>query len=159
MIRPATLDDLESILEIYKIARAFMRSNGNMSQWINNYPDKALLIGDISKNQLFVYEEDGAVHGVFAFIVGEDETYKVIENGKWLSDAPYGTIHRIAGDGKTKGLLQKAVAYCEKTVSHLRIDTHADNKIMQHVVIKNGFTQCGIIHIADGTPRIAYEKI
>lgn len=159
MIRPATLDDLESILEIYKIARAFMRSNGNMSQWINNYPDKALLTGDISKNQLFVYEEDGTVHGVFAFIVGEDETYKVIENGKWLSDAPYGTIHRIAGDGKTKGLLQKAVAYCEKTVLHLRIDTHADNKIMQHVVAKNGFTQCGIIHIADGTPRIAYEKI
>ena len=41
----------------------------------------------------------------------------------------------------------------------LRADTHADNKIMQHLLEKNGFTRCGIIHVADGTPRIAYQKL
>ena len=30
---------------------------------------------------------------------------------------------------------------------------------MQHLLEKNGFTRCGIIHVADGTPRIAYQKL
>lgn len=30
---------------------------------------------------------------------------------------------------------------------------------MQHLILKNGFEQCGIIHIADGSERIAYEKV
>lgn len=64
----------------------------------------------------------------------------------------------IASDGNTKGLLNKVVCYCEKQINHLRIDTHMDNKIMQHLIIKNGFTKCGTIYVADGSPRIAYEK-
>lgn len=47
----------------------------------------------------------------------------------------------------------------KKKIGHLRIDTHADNHIMQHLILKNGFEQCGIIHIADGSERIAYEKV
>ena len=30
---------------------------------------------------------------------------------------------------------------------------------MQQLILKNGFEQCGIIHIADGSERIAYEKV
>ncbi len=48
--------------------------------------------------------------------------------------------------------------YCSKEIKHLRIDTHQDNKIMQHVILKNGFTYCGIIYTGDGSPRLAYEK-
>ena len=33
------------------------------------------------------------------------------------------------------------------------------NKIMQHLLEENGFTKCGIIHVEDGTPRIAYQKM
>ena len=40
-----------------------------------------------------------------------------------------------------------------------RADTHADNKIMQHLLEKNGFTRCGVIHVADGSPRFAYQKL
>ena len=28
-----------------------------------------------------------------------------------------------------------------------------------HLLEKNGFTRCGIIHVEDGTPRIAYQKM
>ena len=41
----------------------------------------------------------------------------------------------------------------------LRADTHADNKIMQHLLEKNGFARRGIIHVEDGTPRVAYQKL
>ena len=47
----------------------------------------------------------------------------------------------------------------KRQTKHLRIDTHHDNAIMQHVILKNGFTRCGIIHIASGAERIAFEKI
>jgi RimJ/RimL family protein N-acetyltransferase len=49
--------------------------------------------------------------------------------------------------------------WCKKQIAHIRIDTHHDNVVMQHVVQKAGFQRCGIIYIADGTPRIAYELL
>lgn len=159
MIRHAKMADLPMILEIYDYARAFMAENGNPTQWADRYPEESLLRSDIENQNLYVMEEAGHVCGVFAFIPGADETYAVIEQGGWLSDSEYGTIHRVAGDGTVHGLLQKAVSYCEKRISHLRIDTHQDNRIMQHVILKCGFRKCGIIYVSDGSPRIAYEKI
>ena len=91
--------------------------------------------------------------------MGEDATYNVIEDGSWLSGDTYGTIHRVAGDGQVHGVLTMAVQFCEQKIKHLRIDTHNDNKIMQHVIEKNGFNRCGIIHVKDGSERIAYEKL
>lgn len=159
MIRIATHDDLSIILNIYECARRFMKENGNETQWNNTFPPKDLLIQDINEKRLYVYEENKIVHGVFAFIIGEDENYKIIEGGEWLSNDVYGTIHRVASDGLVKGILNKIVLYCETKISHLRIDTHEKNKIMQHLILKNGFIQCGIIYVEDGTPRIAYEKL
>lgn len=159
MIRKAELNDLATIEEIYKTAREFMKENGNSTQWGDKYPEEELLIDDISKKQLYVVEEAGIIYGVFAFIIGEDETYKVIDKGKWLSTDAYGTIHRIASNGKIKGIFDKVVAYCFNEINHLRIDTHFDNKIMHHLIEKSGFIKCGIIYVVDGSPRIAYEKI
>ena len=45
---------------------------------------------------LFVVEEDGEITGVFAYMGGRDETYAYIEDGAWLSDDEYKTIHRVA---------------------------------------------------------------
>ena len=89
--------------------------------------------------------------------MGEDPTYAVIENGAWLNDRPYGTIHRIGSDGKKSGVLRHAADFCLERTKDLRIDTHEDNKIMQALVESYGFKRCGIIHIDDGTPRIAYH--
>ena len=30
---------------------------------------------------------------------------------------------------------------------------------MQHILEKNGFVSCGTIYVADGSPRIAYQKV
>lgn len=157
-IRKATCDDMESILFVYATAREYMRNTGNPDQWGTEYPQAELLASDISKGELFVGEDEhGCIRFVFAFIVGEDPTYLHIEDGGWLSDKPYGTIHRIANDGTVKGVVKMALEYCKKTISNLRIDTHEKNKTMQHVVEKLGFIRCGIIYIEDGTPRIAYQ--
>ncbi|MBR1970119.1 MAG: N-acetyltransferase [Clostridia bacterium] len=159
-VRKALPEDLNSIFEIYETAREYMRRTGNPTQWGTNKPSEELLVDDIRKGELYVGEaEDGNIHFVFAFILGEDPTYSYIENGKWLSDAPYGTIHRIASDGVVSGVVKTAVDFCKKTITNLRIDTHENNKTMQHVVEKLGFVKCGIIYIDDGTPRIAYQLL
>ena len=157
-IRPARLEDLEKIEEIYKNARDFMAKSGNESQWGNSYPEKEMLSDDIDKEQLYVIEEKNRICGVFAFIIGEDETYSKID-GKWMEDSEYGTIHRIAGDGITHGIMYTAVGYCKKIISHLRIDTHENNHIMKSLIERCGFEKCGTIYTYDGSPRIAYEML
>ena len=115
---------------------------------------------ELVPNRLFVDVVNGQLLGVFAFILGVDPTYQVIEDGAWLNDTlPYGTIHRLASSGKSKGVASAVIEWCLEHCQSLRADTHADNQIMQHLLEKNGFTRCGIIHVADGTPRIAYQKL
>ena len=156
-IRPAQTVDLDEIEKIYASARSFMAENGNPTQWVDGYPQRDLLAEDIHQNQLYVAEKTGEISGVFMFVIGQDPTYTYIEDGAWLSEAPYGTIHRIASSGS--GLFSAALDFCRSKCSHIRVDTHADNKPMQHLAEKHGFTRCGIIYVQDGTPRIAYELL
>lgn len=157
-IRKARWEDLPRIEEIYANARKFMAETGNPNQWGNTTPVTSLLEDDIRKGDLYVMTYENIIHGVFYFYIGIDPTYGVIEDGQWRSDTPYGTIHRIAGDG-SGGTLAAAVAFGKKRIDHLRIDTHEDNKIMQRAIAKQGFSRSGIIHLANGSPRIAYDLL
>lgn len=157
-VRTAIMADLPRILEIYAYARQFMAETGNPNQWGKTNPPRETLEQDIHQGLLHAVEENGNIHGVFFFSMEEDPTYSVIYDGQWESDAPYGTIHRIASDG-SGGIFTAALNWCLAQSTHLRIDTHHDNRVMQHVVEKHGFTRRGIIYIADGTPRIAYERL
>ena len=157
-IRPARLEDLDEILKIYDYARKFMVQTGNPTQWADTYPQRELLEADIANQGLYVVMEQGSLCGVFYFVIGPDPTYTIIENGAWHSDKLYGTIHRIAGNG-TKGIFGAALDFCRSKIDYLRIDTHHDNKVMQHVVTKHGFQPCGIIYCDDGSPRIAFDRL
>ena len=157
MIRPATPADLPAILEVYQAARSFMAASGNPTQWGSTYPAPGILEEDIRLCRLYVDQMDGQVCGVFMFTLGDDPTYAYIEQGRWISDTPYGVIHRVASDGSTGGVLRRCLDFCRSQCPHLRIDTHADNHVMQQLLDGAGFTRCGIIYVEDGTPRIAYE--
>ena len=151
----AKLQDLGRIEEIYAYARNFMEKHGNPNQWKKSYPPVAQLRQDIDEKKLFAITDGETVHGVFYFWVGEDPTYIRIE-GSWRWDRPYGTIHRIAGDG-TGGILRAAVRFAERKSDYLRMDTHEDNYVMQTALTNLGFSRRGIIHLEDGSPRIAYD--
>lgn len=160
MIRGATRSDLEQIMQIYARARQVMKSSGNPNQWGDNFPPQELIEEDIDTNRLFVYLVNGQMMAVFAFILGADSTYVRIENGSWLNDTlPYGTLHRLASSGKRHGVATEIITWCLEHCESLRADTHEDNKIMQNILKKNGFTECGTIYVANGTPRIAYQKM
>lgn len=158
-VRHSTKADLERMLALYAGARERMRKNGNPTQWGTTYPPAETLISDIEAGVSYVIENEGKICGTFAFFLGGDPTYSYIEDGAWLNDEPYGTIHRIAGDGKTRGVLSACIDYCSSVSKNLRIDTHADNSIMHHLLSKYGFTRCGRIYLENGDPRIAYQKL
>lgn len=139
MFRGARRSDLEQILEIYAHARKAMADSGNPTQWGDSYPPQEMLEEDIDSNRLFVYTVNGRLEAVFAFILGPDPTYAKIEDGQWLNDeVPYGTIHRLASAGDRRGVASEVIAWCLEHCESLRADTHADNKIMQHLLEKNG---------------------
>ena len=158
IIRHTERTDLPAVMEIYAYARAYMKANGNPHQWGNTTPTEAAIVKDIHNGNSYVLEQDGILCGVFSFIIGEDPTYQTIE-GQWKQGGVYGTIHRIASNGRAKGIFHHCLRFCESKLSNLRIDTHRDNRIMQHLIEKHGFERCGIIHLADGSPRIAYQKV
>ena len=58
-----------------------------------------------------------------------------------------------------RGVLAEAVDWALTRLPHLRADTHEANVTMQRCLERAGFVRCGVIHVADGTPRLAYEKI
>ena len=155
-VRDAVSEDLNRIEEIYDYARDFMARTGNPNQWGKTNPPHEWLVDDIKKKLLHVIEDENGIHGVFYFYIGEDPTYGEIEDGDWQSTVQYGTIHRIASDG-SGGILRTAVEFCRGFIDHIRIDTHHDNVVMQNAVARLGFVRSGIIHLANGSPRIAYE--
>lgn len=158
-IRKGTNADINEIMSCYDRARQFMRDSGNHSQWINGYPSRELVIDDIAKGNNYVgYDNEGEIVMTFAFIPGDDPTYSVIEGGEWLNSLPYGTIHRLGSNGKCHGILEICVNFCMSAIGNIRLDTHADNIVMQKAAEKLGFKRCGIIYCADGSPRIAYQK-
>ena len=120
MIRKAKYTDIRRALDIYDSARRFMRSRGNAVQWVNGYPSEELLRADVAAGQLYVMEDAGGVYAVFAFIIGDDPTYQVID-GAWLDDGtPYGTLHRLGSDGTHSGVLSDAVDWAWGRIPHLR---------------------------------------
>lgn len=161
-IRHAEEKDFNRIMEIYEYARTFMAETGNPNQWgPTNWPPAKLIREDIELGRCYVCVEGDKVAGVFCFVFGEDiePTYAVIEDGEWKHLGPYGVIHRIAGDGSVKGIGKFCLDWAFEKCGHLRIDTHTDNKVMQNLLVKNGFEKCGIIYVEeDDYPRFAYER-
>lgn len=157
-VRRSNMEDIPAMMDLYAQARAFMRENGNPNQWDESYPSRELLEKDIAFGNSYIVEDDEKnLAATFAFIKGEDPTYYGIENGAWLNHEPYGTIHRLAGNTSYHGIASGCIGWCKSQIGNLRADTHEDNKIMQHLLEKNGFVRCGIIHLANGAPRIAYQ--
>jgi len=140
------------------VARQFMRSNGNQTQWINGYPSEELIIESILKKENFVCESAGEIVGTFCFSTLPDPTYAIITEGAWLNEAQYGVIHRLASNGKTKGIAEACIQWCFEQINNIKVDTHIDNIPMQRIFEKYEFQKCGIIYLSNGDARIAFQK-
>ena len=102
-------------------------------------------------------EVEKSIVAYFALLPSPEPTYDRID-GAWLTDEPYGVIHRMASYPDVHGIFSAVIDYAAARYPRLRIDTHRDNRIMRNLIEKHGFTYCGVIRLADGSPRLAYER-
>lgn len=157
-IRNTLETDLEKIGKIYENAKKFMRETGNPNQWNGERPNAQTAREDMEKGVGYVAEDAGEIVAVFMFSQENDPNYAKIE-GAWLSDAPYGVIHRIAVTQQGQGIIGYCIDQCFALCQNLRIDTHRDNLPMQRALLKRGFQYCGVIYLENGDERLAYQKI
>ncbi|MCR4879338.1 MAG: N-acetyltransferase [Bacilli bacterium] len=156
-VRLATLDDLEEIKNCFTVAKKKMVGDGNIHQWEKiDYPF-CFTIEDINKKQCYVITNNNEIVATFVLIKGQDPTYSYIEDGAWLNNEDYVTIHRIASNNKAQDIFTTAINFAKSFGVDIRIDTHKDNKRMLHLIEKAGFIYTGIIYVRDGTPRNAYQ--
>ena len=159
-IRHATAADVERIMVVLDAAKKVMRDSGNTRQWIDGYPTEQTIIRDMEQGGAMVVEDDGVVVAYFAFLPSPEPTYAAIYEGSWLDDStPYHVVHRMGAVPSVQGIFASAMDYCFSIDPNIRVDTHRDNKIMQHLFAKHGFTYCGIIYLANGDERLAFQKI
>ena len=158
IIRKTRPDELDLLMKMYEHARLFMAGHGNPAQWGQSYPKRTLIAADIDSGCSYVCEEHGQIIATFYYKKGPDDTYRRSYCGDWLNERPYGVVHRITSNGTVKGAASFCLDWAFEQCGNLKIDTHKDNRIMQHLLDKNGFTYCGIIYTDDGSERMAYQR-
>lgn len=158
----AQLEDLPLCMEVLRSGRLFQRQQG-FFQWPDGFPKEEIIRSDIQNGNGYVLRSAGIVAAYLYIGFDGDPYYPAIE-GAWLNDAPYAVIHRVAigSDFRGKGLADIIFALAEdvcrsRGVRNLRIDTHAQNQRMQHILEKNGYRCCGTV-MQDNGPRLAYHK-
>ncbi|MDR0845938.1 MAG: GNAT family N-acetyltransferase [Lactobacillales bacterium] len=157
-MRKAKITDVPSITEIIEGAKLTLREIGS-PQWQADYPNEETILDDIERGYGWVEERDGQVVAYLAAVTDGDPNYYFIE-GHWLpSDWKYTAIHRVAIHRDYLGQGVASTMFDALDFGELRIDTHALNLPMRRLIEKSGFSYRGVIYVADGTPRMAYQKI
>lgn len=185
-LRKATIADIDRIMSILDDARAFQRSMG-FRQWKDGYPDRPTILSDIasgnarllidntrettlpgtpsnilSANVLDSQGEISEILGYCLLAVGDD-SYDSLDHD-WFYPGPYGVIHRfaMAPEARGKGLASIFLTlieqdYLSRGVTSLRVDTGAENLIMQRLLHRRHYHPHGLLPFPWG-PRLTYEK-
>ena len=171
-IRKTTLNDLDSVMTVIEEARRTIAALG-IDQWQNGSPNRAMIEEDVALGQGYCVERDGQIVGNFALIYDGEPTYDRIDGGAWMTAdrdeagrSAYLAIHRVAilvahrGSGISTAILEHAAEIARRLGKQsLRIDTHRGNVVMRRMLEKHGFLHCGTIHLQNGDPRVAYERL
>lgn len=169
-MRPATVDDIPAIVATLKAGRCLLAADG-IDQWQDGTgPDVDLVTEDVERGWGRVFLVDGQVAATAALIDEPEPNYAHMLEGAWQvrgdAAAPYATIHRVAVAPAFRGmhvaqrfyarLIEEARA---RGFAEIRVDTHADNVRMQHVIASAGFTRACTVLIGNNPKdlRWAYQ--
>ena len=167
-IRKTDRGDAKALMELFDEARGTIAQLG-IDQWQKGYPSRDVVDSDIAMGQSYAVMCDGELCGTFALMNDYEPLYDKIHDGEWKTgneNRNYLAIHRVAVSVRMrgKGVSTAIINYAERCARSrgavsLRIDTHRGNVVMRRMLEKHGFLLCGIIHLENGDPRVAYEKV
>ncbi len=162
ILRLAKESEADVSMEMINEAKAFLRSNG-VDQWQTGYPSYETIAADIAAKRGYVLM-DGEEYVAYMCIDFDGEPAYNDLVGNWLTEGPYGVMHRLATRSAYRGKGMASVAFMlggelmkERGCVSFRVDTDNDNLIMKHLLAKNGFEYCGTIWF-DNSEKIAFEK-
>ncbi|KRL97263.1 GNAT family N-acetyltransferase [Liquorilactobacillus satsumensis] len=159
-IRQARLQDVDSITALINSGKKLLAADG-IPQWQGNYPASETITTDISNQSTYLLLAAGKISGTATLLQTAEPDYHKIYAGKWQTSptnptGKYATIHRITVAPQYRGqhlsdfffsnLFSEAFRLGFR---ELRIDTHAENTRMQHIIEKAGFTYAGIVYLND----------
>mgnify|MGYP000023410311 FL=1 len=165
MIRKASLDDLQRIIEITQACANLMISK-NIFQWNEFYPRIQTFEEDVNNQTLYVIENNLKVIGCLVISDYMDEFYK---KAKWLTTSDKNIyLHRLAvhPDYQGKGFAKKLMNYAfdfalENKFKSIRLDTFSGNPQNNIFYQKLKFKQLDKIYFRDQSdkPFYCYEKV
>lgn len=162
--RVAQPSDLPAVQSI--VAGAVRRlAKAGIDQWQQGYPDTEILADDLrlGRGRLLCTDDRAVAYG--ALVTTGEPTYAVIE-GAWLTaDEEYLVLHRlcVAEEAVGCGVARRWMERVEQEATasgfrSIRVDTRAENHIMQRLLARLGYQPCGSIRI-EGEPFLAFEKL
>ena len=166
IITTTTKKDIDRVMVILAEARQSIGQLG-IDQWQYGYPNRDIIKNDVSNGfSYMVYsEEENEIIATFCLKEDEEPTYKRIYDGVWINKGESFALHRIAicnakrGTGVANAIIEFILNKCrESGVLSVKVDTHNGNLPMRRMLERNGFVYCGIIYLATGEERVAYEK-
>ena len=162
IFRKATTEDIDTIERMIKAASGRLGAAG-IDQWQRGYPNRNSIEKDVEADVGMVLALGNEILAYGAVIFTGELAYDDLTGGQWLTNGEYAVVHRLCvseifvGMGFAKQFMSAVEAMAAERVKSFRIDTHPDNKIMQNLVERMGFTYCGDVVIE--SRRLAYEKI
>jgi len=166
-VRQATNADLPAMMAIIEQGRQALAAD-QIPQWQDGYPLDRDIQADIDAQRAWLLIVNGDIAGTAALLTTPDPNYQKIYQGSWAgdADATYTSIHRIAiasgyhGQHLADFYFSNLMTLSYAAGFHqIRVDTHALNQRMQHIITKAGFSYRGIVYMAnDATDqRNAYQ--
>ena len=142
MIRKASLNDVDSIMDIIKSTVEEMKTYNN-TQWDESYPQAKDFIKDIESEELYVEAEGKEIKGFICINYIEPKEY---DDLNWVSNSKAMVIHRMAVNPKFRqqGIATKLIKLAEQlaldnNVVYLKTDTYSINTKMNSLFKKCGF--------------------
>ena len=162
IFRKAEIKDIDTVEQIMLAASGRLGAAG-IDQWQRGYPNRASVERDVENGVGMVLCEGATIIAYGAVIFTGEPAYDDLTGGEWLTSGEYAVVHRLCvseifvGMGFSKQFMHAAEAMASERVRSMRIDTHPENKIMQGLIQRLGYTYCGDVVIE--SRRLAYEKI
>ena len=160
-LRKARKGEEQIAYQCIEDARAYHKSLGFV-QWHPDYPTLATIKSDIDNETGFVFTDGHVILGYCCICAGDEPAYQVID-GAWKTERRYAVVHRMAFGKHSRGKGLSSMAFslikehcAESGIDAIRVDTQYENKVMQHILTKEGFEYCGLVTF-DGGPKLAYE--
>ncbi len=166
MIRLAKASEIDEILALTRACAKHMITKG-IYQWNEHYPSREAFEKDISRNELYILENNDSVLGTVVISTFKDEEYVDIN---WLTPSTSKSIyiHRLSvhPDYQGKGYAQQLMTFAESYASKndyksIRLDTFSQNTRNQQFYEQRGYKRLGNIYFPKQSehPFYCYELV